>query len=153
MQTPLRSPTFWWAWLLALQLLVAVSGLLLVLLPDSARQAFSLLAYGSAVQIDRYGPEAVRYIHLVHAVLGAVLAGWATTVAGLIWHFHHTHPRLVRRVLAVSLGIWCVPDTAYSLLSGYWPNAVLNAVLVGLYGVGLWRVRRGEVVAQNRHHA
>lgn len=148
MQTPPRLPTFWWTWLLVLQALVAVSGLLLVLLPDSARQAFSLLVYGSAEQIDRYGPEAVRYISLVHAVLGAVLAGWAATMAGLIWHVHRIHPQLVRRVLAVSLGIWFVPDTMYSLLSGYWPNAVLNVLFLVMYGIGVWCVQRGELLGQ-----
>jgi hypothetical protein len=36
-------------------------------------------------------------------------------------------------MIAASLGVWYVLDTAYSLFSGFWLNAVLNTALLALF--------------------
>jgi integral membrane sensor domain MASE1 len=41
-------------------------------------------------------------------------------------------------VVAVSL---FVPDTLYSLASGFWPNAVLNSVFALVFALPLWATR------------
>ena len=39
--------------------------------------------------------------------------------------------------LTVSLLAWFVPDTAFSLWSGFWQNAALNAIFAVLFAVPL----------------
>ena len=39
--------------------------------------------------------------------------------------------------LVASLLAWFVPDTAFSLLSGFWPNAVLNTVVLAAFLPGI----------------
>ena len=78
---------FWTHWLLASSAGVALFGLLLVLAPAVARQGFSLLVYASADQLDAFGIEQVRYLSLVHAVLGSVMVGggvgaWSGMISG-----------------------------------------------------------------------
>jgi hypothetical protein len=44
-------------------------------------------------------------------------------------------------VIALSIAAWYIPDTAYSILSGFWQNAVLNSVFLFLFLVPLWAIR------------
>jgi hypothetical protein len=136
--TPSR---FWIHWLLIVSAGVAVFGLALVLAPSLARQGFSLLIYASAGQIDAFGQEPARYIGLAHAVIGGVMVGWGVAL------FHVTKALLARgdrvgwNIIALSVAAWFVPDTAYSLLSGYWQNAVLNTAFFLLFALPLWATR------------
>jgi hypothetical protein len=57
---------FWINWLLAVALGVAAFGLVLVIAPGAARQAFSLLIYAAPDHIDTFGTEQVR-LHLPRA--------------------------------------------------------------------------------------
>ena len=40
-------------------------------------------------------------------------------------------------MLAVSLIAWYLPDTVYSLVSGFWQNAVLNTGMLALFAIPL----------------
>ncbi|MFM8411597.1 MAG: hypothetical protein ACKOCT_15140, partial [Alphaproteobacteria bacterium] len=44
-------------------------------------------------------------------------------------------------VVAGSLAAWFVPDTLYSLWSGFWPNAVLNFSFATLFALPLAALR------------
>jgi len=44
-------------------------------------------------------------------------------------------------LIALSIAAWYLPDTAYSLLSGFWQNAVLNTVFLTLFALPLWATR------------
>lgn len=44
-------------------------------------------------------------------------------------------------MLVISLVAWFVPDTLYSLASGFWPNAVLNSVFALVFALPLWATR------------
>jgi hypothetical protein len=44
-------------------------------------------------------------------------------------------------LLTLSVAAWYLPDTAYSILSGFWQNAVLNSVFLVLFFVPLWAIR------------
>jgi hypothetical protein len=138
---PLPSP-FWIRWLLVASALVVGFGLTLVLAPTWTRQAFSLMLYASASQTEAFGPEAMRYLELVHAVLGAVLAGWGVA----LWYASKTLVAAGSRVgwnlVTWPLVVWFVPDTTYSLWSGFWPNAVLNTAFVLMFAPPLIALRR-----------
>ncbi len=116
-------------------------GLILVVMPGFTLQGFSLLVYGSTAHLSTFGPEAVAYISLVHAVLGAVMFGW-----GVLFMFLALGP--IRRgsldawrMFAVSLVAWFIPDTAFSLLSGFWQNAVLNVGFALMFAIPLIALR------------
>jgi len=136
-----RIQLFCWRLLVAATAGLMLFGLALVLMPGFTLQAFSLLVYASAAHLNTFGPEALAYISLVHAVLGSVMFGW-----GAVLMFLALGP--VRRgsqdawwMFVVSLLAWFIPDTAYSLLSGFWQNALLNVGFALLFASALGGLR------------
>jgi hypothetical protein len=139
--SPLPSP-FWIHWLSAVALGVVGFGLALVVAPGFARQGFALLVYATPEGIDRFGPEAARYASLAHAVIGSLMVGWGSAMVYAVRALLARGLRVGWNLVALSVAAWFVPDTAYSLGSGYWQNAVLNAVFLFLFAVPLWATRK-----------
>lgn len=137
MSAPSTPPSLWVNWLLAVSAGVVLFGVVLVVAPGFARQAFSWLVYGDAARLGGFGSEAARYISLAHAVLGAVMVGWGAALVLVVKALVASGSMLGWRIVAGSVLAWFVPDTAYSLWSGYWQNAVLNLVFVVLFLVPL----------------
>lgn len=127
----------WVNWLLVASAGVALFGLGLVLAPTAARQGFSLLLYAEPGRISAFGEKAVAYVSLAHAVLGSAMLGWGVAlvlvVRGLVVH----GSRVGWWIVALSVAAWFIPDTTYSLMSGYWQNAVLNLAFAMLFAVPL----------------
>jgi hypothetical protein len=136
-----RPSSFWINWLLAVAAGVAVFGLVLVLAPAIAMQGFSLLVYASATRIESFGQEPARYIALVHAVIGGVMVGWGAALFCVVRTLVSRGDRIGWNLVALSVGTWFVPDTSYSLVSGYWQNAVLNTAFLALFAIPLWATR------------
>ena len=124
-------------WLIAVTFGVMAFGLILVLAPGSTRQGFSMLVYSDADRIAAFGPEAVAYIALVHAVLGAVMFGWGVALLLIVRGLFARGAIEGWQIVAVSVAAWFVPDTAFSLWSGFWQNALLNVVFIILFAVPL----------------
>lgn len=139
---------FWWFWLLVVTSGVVVAGAFLVFSPALGRSLFGLLFYGSGTALDEFSTEAVRYISFAHGVVGAVMIGWGTALAlVLLGPFRQAHAH-AWRTFVVSLAIWFVVDSGFSLWSGFWQNAVLNTVIALLFLPGLAGTRRFCVDAQ-----
>jgi len=133
-----RGPSlFWTAWLLVVSAGVALFGLLLVLLPDLAQQGFALLIYQESGHLAGFGADAAAYISLAHAVLGSVMFGWGIALFLLICGLFRQGDRHGWALVMVSVTAWFLPDTAFSLWSGFWPNAVLNIVFMALFVIPL----------------
>lgn len=132
---------FWTNWLLAVSAGVVAFGLVLVVAPSVARQGFSLLVYAAPERIDTFGQEPARYIALAHAVLGGVMVGWGTALLYVTKTLFARGSKTAWNLITLSLAAWFIPDTSYSVLSGYWQNAVLNAVFLILFAVPLWATR------------
>jgi hypothetical protein len=110
---------------------VGLFGLALTALPLRADVAFRWMVYGGPYPED-FGPEALEYVRFAHAVLGGVLAGWAVLLIAILAGPFTRRERWAWRAIAASLAVWFVADTAASLGSGFWQNAVLNtAILAG----------------------
>lgn len=135
--TPNIPSAFWVRWLVVVTLGVMVFGLALVVAPGLAREGFSLLVYGDRQQIATFGSMAAQYIGLVHAVLGAVMFGWGLALLLVVRGLFARGAREGWQIVAVSVAAWFVPDTTFSLWSGFWQNAVLNVIFIVLFAIPL----------------
>lgn len=131
----------WTTWLLVASAAVAASGFALVAAPVLARHGFSLLLYAELTRLSSFGDEATRYISLAHAVLGSLMFGWGVALFMVVRTLLARGLRSGWYIVAASVGAWFVPDTAYSLLSGYWQNALLNTGFLLLFAIPLAATR------------
>lgn len=122
---------------------VIVFGLALVLAPVLAMQGFSLLVYADPGRIASFGEEPARYAALAHAVLGSVMVGWGAALVVVARALFARGDPTGWNIIAASVGAWVVPDTSYSLLSGFWQNALLNGIFLILFAVPLIATRKG----------
>jgi len=127
----------WWRWLVVAAWVVILFGLAMVLAPGFTLRLFGLLLYSSSGHMESFGAEAVTYLSLTHGVLGAVMVGWGITLLFAALGPFRRGSREGWRIIAVSLAVWFVLDTAFSLWSGFWQNAVLNLGLAILFAVPL----------------
>lgn len=141
MRSDSQPSRLWINWLLAVSAGVVAFGLVLLVAPSLSRQGFSMLVYASPERIDEFGQEAARYISLAHAVLGGVMVGWGAALFYVTRSLFARGSTTAWNLIALSVVAWFVPDTSYSLLSGYWQNAVLNTVFLFLFAVPLWATR------------
>jgi hypothetical protein len=143
-------PDFRW-WTRALTFInggVFLYGLSMVVAPRTTVKIFSRLVYASSDHIDlAFGPDAVAYVQLTHAVMGSVMVGWSTALMFVLKSlFAQQHP-LGWTLVATSLTAWFIPDTVYSLASGFWQNAVLNVAFGVSFAVPLVATRKYFVKA------
>lgn len=132
-----RRDRFWRYWLIVAALGVAAFGAVLVVAPALGRRIFGLLLFSSPSGIEALGASATPYITLVHGVLGAVMVGWAVTLLFIAIGPFGRGAWDGWLAIAVSLSTWFVADTAFSLWTGFWPNAVLNRVFATLFAIPL----------------
>ncbi len=138
---------FWQRWLIIVSSGVMLYGISMVLAPDLLRQFLSLLAFGSPSTITSFGAEAADYIALAHAVMGSVMFGWGATMMLILFSQFRPGNRTGWLTIAVPLAAWFIPDSLYSLWSGFWQNAVLNLVFAILFAIPLaatFRMKEGE---------
>jgi len=128
---------FWWRWLVVVTVGVILFGLGMVLAPSFTRSFFGLLLFSSSDRIDAFGGPAVAYITLVHAVLGAMMFGWGIALLFIVLGPFRRGSSEAWLTSTVSLVAWFVPDTLFSLWSGFWQNAALNAVFIVLFAIPL----------------
>lgn len=132
---------FWVRWLVVASAIVIGFGASMVLAPGPTRQLFGLLLFASPDGVNDLAGPAVAYVSLVHAILGATMVGWGVLLLLVVLGPFRRGSAEAWRMLATSLAAWFVPDTAFSLASGFWPNAVLNAGFVALFAVPLLATR------------
>jgi hypothetical protein len=131
-------PSVWFYWLLLVVFGVMFAGISMILAPGQIRQAFSSLLYDSAGAIDSgFSAPAVAYITLLHGVLGAVMFGWGAALLLVLLGPFRRASREGWMVFAVSVAAWFIPDTLFSLWTGFWQNAVLNSVSALLFAIPL----------------
>jgi hypothetical protein len=116
---------------------VMLFGLSMVVAPCLTKRLFSLLLFSSSGAIGSFGELAVSYIGLVHGVLGSVMFGWGIILLLVLLGPFRRGSREAWLTISVSLAAWFIPDTIFSLWSGYWQNAVLNAAFAILFVVPL----------------
>ena len=137
-----RKFLFWWRALIAVDAGVILFGLSMVLLPGLILQFFGLVIYSSADSLSAFGDAPARYIVLLHGVLGAVMFGWGIALLFVLLGPFRRHANEGWLTVTVSIAAWFIPDTAFSLWSGFWQNAILNSVFAVAFAVPLLAARR-----------
>jgi hypothetical protein len=137
MKTKTAAWRFFYYWLVSVTAGVILFGIGMVVMRGPTRHAFSLLAYATPSRIDGFGESAVAYAGLAHAVLGGVLIGWGVALLGILAGPFRRGSRDAWLTVAISIGAWFIPDTGYSLWSGFWRNAALNLALGALFAIPL----------------
>ena len=131
---------FWRRWLVCSCLLVATYALSLVLAGPLASRLFDVLGFGM-----RSGaiPDGLPRDHvlLIYGVLGSVLVGWMLLVAAVAAGPLRSGEPWAWPALAVSVGVWFLLDTGFSLAMGSWQHAAFNLGFLAALGVPLvgWR--------------
>jgi hypothetical protein len=147
MQTQINSegiftpPIFWINWLVFATVFTMLFGLLMVVLPGLTLQGFGLMIFENADGFNAFEPLATAYIELAHAVMGAVLFGWGALMFMVVRKLMAKGIKESWGMVAVSVLLWYVPDTVFSLVSGFWQNALLNTGFAFLYAVPLFALR------------
>jgi len=125
----------WTGWLVAAALVVLVLGAAFVFAAGPVQEIFGSLYLGPQGKV--IDSQTAPYVEFIGAVLGAVMFGWAVLLLFVVRGPFRSGERIGWDMIAASLGSWFVLDTAYSLVSGYWQNAVLNTSLFVLFAIPL----------------
>lgn len=128
---------FWWRWLVAADIGVMFFGIAQVLFPNIVRQGFSMMVFGSISHVDTFPQDAIRYITLTHAVMGATMIGWSISMMYTLFTQFRKGEWLGWLSPVTALTLWYIPDTAISITTGFWQNAVLNTVFLILFIIPL----------------
>lgn len=133
-----KVPVFWFRWLVVVIGGAMLFGISMILAPGFIRQLLSRLVYSSAYGIEsRFGTAAVAYITLVHGVLGAVMFGWGMALLMVLLGPFRRGSREGWLILSLSVAVWFIPDTLFSLWTGFWQNAVFNLLFALLFAIPL----------------
>jgi hypothetical protein len=132
----------WWRVLAFVGVYLVMFGMTMLILPNFTVRAFSLIIYADENRLFEHSSAAVAYIKLLHAVLGAVIVGWGAAVFLIVWKVAPTLPKIAWQLVLSSALAWFIPDTSYSLLSGFWQNAVLNLAFAMLFALPLWMIKK-----------
>jgi hypothetical protein len=109
----------------------------MVLLPGATQRLFNYMYLSSPDGSTPFAESAGSYITFISGVLGAVMVGWSVTLLCVLYGPFRRGQAEGWRTFALALVAWFVPDTSFSLWSGFWQNAVLNAIILLLFAVPL----------------
>lgn len=133
---------FWRGWLVVVTIGVMVYAVGLMLLPQTMHGLFNLLFFADSKQVRRIGEDNFEFIQLVYGVLGAVMIGWMATLLAIMRRHFQTDPRGTRQILMVSIGVWYVVDSGFSVVAGFVEHAVFNTGFLVLYAIPLMAMYR-----------
>jgi hypothetical protein len=127
----------WFAWLMAATIGTGLFGLAFLVLPEAMVRFFDVIVLSGTGIDARFGAEAGAYLRFTNGVLGAVMVGWAISLAGWLLGPFRRGERLGWVAVTASIVVWYALDTPFSLLSGYAGNAVLNTAFLIAFAVPL----------------
>ena len=130
----------WQNWLSAWAILVTVFGLVL------AGGAFAETDGLTTMLFTLFGNPLPSDIDAHHrfaiGLMGAVTMGWGLTYYGAFRALHALDPATaapIWRYLLLTGSVWFVIDSAISIATGFWMNAVSNTVFIVLFMIPLFK--------------
>ena len=133
------SPQVWIVWLQVVLVALLAYSLLLVFAGSVAGALFSALGFGPPGAIDTDAVHA--YLKLPYMVLGAVLAGWTSTMLHLVRRLPDGEATWIVPVMARSLALWFVLDTGMSVVLGVPAHALFNLPFAIALAIPLVKLR------------
>ncbi len=126
---------FWWRWLMLVTVGVLLFSLGFILLPDVMQSLFNWMFF--AAPQARFDAEATHYLKFTYGVLGAVMAGWMVTLLSILLRSFRRGEREAWDTITLSMLVWFVIDTLFSLSMGFPQNAVFNGLFFVLFAIPL----------------
>lgn len=141
----------WYRWLLVASLAVAGYSVSMVLVPTVTGGLFGALGFGMREAGIVDGP-ARSYVLFTYGVLGSVLIGWMALIAAVAAGPLKDGNPWAWQALTVSVGVWFVFDTGFSLVVGEWQHALFNLAFLAALGLPLlmWRRAARRIPAVTR---
>jgi hypothetical protein len=133
---------FWWRWLVVADMVVILFGFSMILASDLLMQFFSLVFYASPLALSSFQAEAVAYIRFAHGIMGAVMVGWGTALMFALFSQFRNREYMGWLTITVSMSVWFLTDTTFSIWSGFWQNAIPNLGFAVLFAIPLAATRR-----------
>ncbi len=136
--------SFWQKWLFSVAIIVIIFGLALAFFNQTA--LFDTLfnnqinpVFWSASQVNA---NTSAFQGWIYGVLGSTVAGWGVLIAFIAYYPFKRKEKWAWNCLAVGVGLWFVADTAISLCSRVYFNALFNTMLLVLIALPLIFTRR-----------
>jgi hypothetical protein len=117
---------FWWRWLLIVNAGVLLFGLGFIVVPDLMYNFFDLVLFWDATPKISFNPEVIGYIKFAYGVLGAVMIGWAISLYYILLVPFRRGEREAWLGVTLSVTVWYVVDSVWSVATGFYENAILN---------------------------
>ena len=102
---------------------------------EPLRWSLDLLAW----PLDGFPSYESREIRFLSALSGGFLLGWGVTVWCLSAWLYDLGAEPVRKTFLAGMCSWFLLDSAGSITSGNWPNAIWNVLVLLLLVGPLWR--------------
>jgi len=128
---------FWWRWQVIATSAAVLLGLGFLFWPDFTFSTYNMLFFGTSDANGLFVPEIEQYVKFVYQILGAVLLGWSMLLYAVFYRVFIKQDRWAWIAAIVSLVIWYLPDTYFSVKLGYPANAVMNTALLVVLGIPL----------------
>ena len=125
---------FWRNWLVVWSIGVGLFGLVLYGAAYSATTAPAAAIF--ALFDNPLPPEPDRYLRFAISLMGAVTFGWGVTSYAAFraaWWLDAAAAAPVWRLITAAMLLWYLIDSAASVATGFWLNAVSNTVVLALY--------------------
>ena len=134
---PKSKSNLWVDYMTVVAGLVIVFAAGMVLTPWVSDGLFGWMFLGETGDPPGASEEIAEYLQFTHGILGAVMIGWMIVVIWLVRGPVAAGDQAAWRALTASIVGWFLIDTTYSLISGFWENAVLNVVFMLAFLPGL----------------
>lgn len=127
---------FWRRWLILVTGGVILYALILIFLPEPMKNLFEQLFFSheSPIAANQGARSSATF---VYGVLGAVLIGWMTTLLLLLIGPFQRPQRDIWNTLTVSIIVWYVIDSGFSVVIGIVSHALFNTGFLILFAIPL----------------
>jgi hypothetical protein len=128
----------WWYWLV----IIVTSGLTLLgigfsIVPDVMQSVINQVFFTPSQVENIFTEEVNSFLKFIYGVLGSVMIAWSVTLLFILAGQFRRGESEGWNTITVSILIWFIVDSAISILTGFWQNAVSNTVFLVLAAIPL----------------
>ncbi len=128
---------FWWRWLVVVTVGVLIFAAGFIFAPGLMTTLFDAMFFSANRSNATFSAEALDYITFTYGVLGAVMIGWMLLILRVLLGSFRRGEREAWDMIALSMVVWFVVDTGFSLSMGFWENALFNTAFFISFAIPL----------------